>query len=495
MPIFATMSILHSPNITLLLVDSDVQAGEQLQAHLATIPRYNIAFRFVPSYSEGIEALTKTDIDLCIAIDQIENESCLQFVEALQQMEIQTPVVVLSNHENRTSAVEALKAGAYDYQTKAALSAGGLERMIRNVLDRSLKSQMLRARKEIYEKTFRLSTDAMFFADANGTVNEANPAFLHQYSASEASHPDVLDLFVDQKEIDAFRSALSSQGHVQNMNCRIRDADGNVQRCRLSLWPLDKQHAADSLDYIGRIQDLTTLLEAERRSQQAARWRLTGRFARMVGHEIRNPLTNIGLGVAELRDEIASGGSDTDMLLDLIDRNARRIENLVRQLLDSAKPVEVNLQVTQVQGVLAKAIAHARDRLQLAGIKLVTEFDETIHGIAIDAPKVEIALLNLMINAAEAMKDSAEKRLTLRLWQAEDGVWVEVEDTGPGMDEDTIEQIFDPYFTGKSGGTGMGLTTVKNIVEAHGGEVNVHSILGRGTRMSVRLPVAVREAT
>lgn len=211
----------------------------------------------------------------------------------------------------------------------------------------------------------------------------------------------------------------------------------------------------------------------------------TGRIARMIAHEVRNPLTNINLSYDQLKD-LADGNEQANVLLETIMRNSNRINQLVSELLNATKEQELKFSKVSINKLLDETLEIARDRIQLEHIVVKKNYSSDICDVDVDADKIKIAFLNIIINAVEAMPRGGGL-LTLRTESMNNKCVVKIIDNGFGMDKDTIDKIFDPYFTGKPKGNGLGLTNTQNIILNHKGSVKADSNVGQGTTFTVEL--------
>ena len=213
----------------------------------------------------------------------------------------------------------------------------------------------------------------------------------------------------------------------------------------------------------------------------------TGRVARTIAHEIRNPLTNISLAAEQLQD-MAFQNSESSMLLDMISRNGIRINQLISDLLTATKAIELNIQKVSINKILDETLEMAADRLDLSQVKVQKEYAIDVCEVAVDEGKIKIAFLNIIVNAIEAM-EKHKGILILRTRNAGDQCIIEIEDNGAGMDEDTLQKLFEPYFTNKSNGNGLGLTNCQNIIMSHLGRISVQSKPGNGSHFIVTLKI------
>ena len=208
----------------------------------------------------------------------------------------------------------------------------------------------------------------------------------------------------------------------------------------------------------------------------------TGRISRTIAHEVRNPLTNINLATEQLRNEIAAN-EDADILFEMISRNSNRINQLISNLLDSTRISELQYIKSSINDVLDSSLEFASDRVELKQIKVVKDYDKDIYPILVDQEKIKIAFLNIIVNAIEAMDDGGTLHLSTET--RNNRCVTKITDTGKGMSKEDVARLFEPYFTTKEKGTGLGLTNTQNIILAHNGKIMVESELGKGTSFTI----------
>ena len=215
---------------------------------------------------------------------------------------------------------------------------------------------------------------------------------------------------------------------------------------------------------------------------------VTGRIARTIGHEVRNPLTNILLATDQLKLEIDQAERDKNYLFEMIERNSARINQLISDLLDSTKFSELNYEKITVNDLLTETIEHAADRIELSNIKLLQDTREGGNcSVSVDKSKMKIALLNIITNAIEAMHGREGSELIITTAEGPDRCEIRIEDNGPGMDDETLSKLFEAYYTTKIKGNGLGLTNTQNIILNHKGDIVVESEKGKGTRFRIFL--------
>jgi len=244
-------------------------------------------------------------------------------------------------------------------------------------------------------------------------------------------------------------------------------------------------------------QQFGVLSEKHARAEEALRRRdrlaAMGELASTVAHEVRNPLNAIGMTAQRLRREFlnagraAPGPEETELreLLDVLGGETQRIDRIVQQFLDYARPPRLSLRRASLRDMLEAAAEALRAKAATRGITI--DSDVAGAGDALfDPDQLKQAVDNLLRNAIDASPDGGRVRLEARR-EGPDHV-IAVADEGPGIPADIVPKIFDLYFTTKADGTGVGLAVTHQIVEAHGGRIDVESSPGAGTRMSVHIP-------
>jgi signal transduction histidine kinase len=216
-----------------------------------------------------------------------------------------------------------------------------------------------------------------------------------------------------------------------------------------------------------------------------------GRVARVIAHEIRNPLTNIDLSASHLENQNL-GGEDKKLFLEIIARNSQRINELINELLSATKFTDLQYQEIRADVLLDESLNEAIDRAQLNRVSIEKKYSKEIIWLNVDKSRMKIALLNIIVNAMEAMTGE-NSRLTLESNSSDGYCNIIIRDNGKGMDEETRAKVFDPYFTSKTNGNGLGMTNTQNIVLNHKGKIEVFSDEGSGTSFVITLNILRKE--
>ena len=217
------------------------------------------------------------------------------------------------------------------------------------------------------------------------------------------------------------------------------------------------------------------------------RFTSTGRIARVIAHEIRNPLTNIDLSASHLEHD-GLEKEDKKTFLEIIARNSRRINELINELLSATRFSDLQYEPVLVHDLLDESLREVFDRAQLNQILITTNYGADHTWLNVDRSRMKIALLNIFVNAMEAMTEN-QGQLTIDTAVVNNHCLITIRDNGKGMDAETQTKVFDPYFTSKSSGNGLGMTNTQNIILNHKGKIEVFSEEGRGTSFIITLNI------
>ena len=247
-----------------------------------------------------------------------------------------------------------------------------------------------------------------------------------------------------------------------------------------------QRHAAD-LEV--RVAERTAeLLEVHERLAHNGKVAALGRVAAQVAHEVRNPLHGLLLYSTHLKDQLAGQLADDQVELfnNIID-TINQLTSLTEQILDFARPLSLALRPVDLNSVVSVGLKLLRSQISANGIKVEFNCDGSNPTAMLDEGCMRAALLNLILNAVQAMPTGGTLAITTAT--AEETLALVINDTGPGMTEERVKKIFEPFNSDKPGGLGLGMPYAKKIIEKHGGNINVESKPGEGTRVWITLPV------
>lgn len=245
----------------------------------------------------------------------------------------------------------------------------------------------------------------------------------------------------------------------------------------------------------GYAQTLEDKVEQRSRELEAAQAELIraeklaalGRMAAGIAHEVNNPLQPI-LNCLEVAIEDSENGDQLDTeVLRVAEQEVQRIKSIVSRLLDFARPSTSDQSSIEPQGLISEVLLLTSKQLERHGIRVTSRLTNT-PVVSGNSTQLKQVMLNLVLNAMEAMADGGD--LLIDLYPEHDGVMIRVQDSGVGMDRETVAQIFDPFYSTKREGTGLGLAVTYGIIEGHGGSIQVDSQPGQGTTFTIWLPGA-----
>jgi len=233
---------------------------------------------------------------------------------------------------------------------------------------------------------------------------------------------------------------------------------------------------------------------ATQKIMASERLALIGQLSANVAHELNNPLTGI-VTYSHLILEDTDPDDPKKKSLEKIVGQAIRCRDIIRGLLDFSRQRKPDKTLSNINTVMEQCLSFVENQALFLNIEITKNFQEDLPMLVLDASQIERVIMNMIINAAEAMDGDGELILTTRSTLEKDTVELEFRDTGPGISKENIEKIFDPFFTTKDvgHGTGLGLAISYGVVKAHNGIISVDSELGKGTTFTVRLPVKVTE--
>jgi signal transduction histidine kinase len=231
-----------------------------------------------------------------------------------------------------------------------------------------------------------------------------------------------------------------------------------------------------------RVEQLADLNKELIELRSLEKYAVTGRIARTIAHEVRNPLTNINLSIEQLRSEVPETET-TNLFFDMVVRNSERINHLVSDLLNTTRVADLKFVRTSINKVLDGSINFASDRIELKQIKVIKNYDPEICDVFVDIQKIEVAFLNIIVNAIEAMEDNGVLKVSTE--SKNNKCVVKISDNGKGMTRAQMGRLFEPYSTTKEKGNGLGLANSQNIILGHNGSISAESEPGVGTTFTI----------
>lgn len=466
--------------IRILIIDDDDEDFYITSNLIKNIDGHDFRIDWCYDFTQAIQLIMAEKYDLYFVDFLLGARTGLELIEEAVSRDCKNPIVLLTGHGNREIDIKAMQAGAADYLVKPDLTTEKIERCIRYSLERYYTLKALRANEQKYRNIFERSRDVIFLANEQLYFKDINDAVteLLGYDRRELLDKDFCLILANRKDKLAIAEELLHHGDVDDKELEILTKTGEKKYCILSL---SNEEDISGSHYIqGIIHDITNIKKAEKATLQMEKLRVAGRLVRTLAHEVRNPLNNINLATAQLKKNTA----DEDLLfLDIIQRNSQRIGDIISELLDSSRPAEVIQNKTSLQEIINKSIEAASDRFTLKKISLKKMMPDEPAFIMADADKLKIAFLNIIINAIEAMSEN-HGELTIEIKKAHRNMAI-ISDNGSGISEENLARLFEPYFTSKRNGLGLGLAATLNILQSHKATIDVQSRLNKGTTFTI----------
>jgi two-component system sensor histidine kinase HydH len=236
-------------------------------------------------------------------------------------------------------------------------------------------------------------------------------------------------------------------------------------------------------------RDLSEIQHLKKEIERSQRLASIGKLAAGVAHEIRNPLSSIK-GFATYFKERYHKVPEDQKTAEIMIQEVERLNRVITQLLEFARPMDIHSKPTSFQVLVQDSLKLVEGDLSRKDLKVNILIPSDIPEIMIDPDKFKQVLLNLFLNAVDAMEKDGTLSVEVGRDEAPRGIRITISDTGRGIKEEDLPHIFDPYFTTKSSGTGLGLAIAHKIIESHGGKISVHSRAEMGTHVTISLPAS-----
>lgn len=281
--------------------------------------------------------------------------------------------------------------------------------------------------------------------------------------------------------------SLKGQSPVRDREMDIHTAKNGGIPLSLSAAPLRDERGQEvgSVLLIKDLREIRNLQEKVRRSERLAS---LGRLAAGVAHEIRNPLSSIK-GFAQYFVKRLSGRDEEQGYAAVMVKEVDRLNRVITDLLDFAGPRETRREPQSLAAIADQALKLLSPDFADRKVEVVKAYEPDLPEVPVDRDRISQVFINLLLNALESMEAGGEIRIGLRRCGTPPGVEMSVSDTGSGIAEGDLEQLFEPFFSRKKKGTGLGLAIVHQIIESHRGDIRVESRPGTGTTFRIRLPL------
>ena len=489
--------------IRILVAENDSAFVRMLDESLAESSSL-YAIERVSSGEKCLQMLRKKKFDILLLDHALPDGPGLDWLRRFNALGVGIPTIFVTAKGDPRQAMEAMKEGIFDYINRSAECAKAFPFVVHRAVEgHSLMLEKVRLQKELIEaKNFLESVaekagDAISVVDLEGRIIYWNEGAerIYGYGKEEAVGKKLSDLLSpedekagteEEKAVSGLMVRVRKGEVVPNVEVKRRAKDGREIITSMTIAPL--KDAEGKIIGVSRIcRDITNLKKAEERLILAERLSCLGELTAGVAHELRNPLAGI-----KINTQILSRKKDLPetekRLLDSTQEGIEKIQKIVEDMLHFAKPKVSHFKQEDIHECVEKSLSILLAKLKKGNISSVFERGKGLPPVRIDLHQIQQVLVNLMLNAIQAMEKGGT--LTLRTFVPNGGgVGVEVRDTGVGIPQPHLKKIFDPFFTTKSEGTGLGLSISLKILETHGATIDVSSEEGKGSSFTILFPV------
>jgi PAS domain S-box-containing protein len=479
-------------------------------------------------FDNALAVFSENEIDVAVVDIVLPRKSGIQLLEELHSRNPDLPIIMMTGEPNLSQLPDIVRAGAYDFITKPVTKEALLKSVARAVEKKRLQDEKSRLENEvahhaeqlevaIAERTSQLvearnflktvldsSTEyAITVTDLNGRITLFNRGaeLMFQYEAERVLGQPAWELLCSE-ERGALQNPLLLEGSSEEQNVvhelevELKRADGS--RFNASLATTSVQTTEGHL--LGRlaiIKDLTIerqqaeeLRQMQTQLAQNEKIAALGQMAAQVAHEVRNPLAGLRLYALHLKSKVADKLSESELLLvEKILQNIDHLADTTEQILNVARPLNLTFTPKRLEPIVGDCLQLVES--QMSANKVEVKFDlaataETI--VLVDEASLRAALVNILLNSIQAMSAGGVLNVSSLICNRQ--LLLKITDTGSGMTIEQTAKVFEPFYTTKSSGLGLGMPFAKRVIEQHGGSIRVASRPGEGTEVEIVLPVA-----
>lgn len=478
-------------------------------------------------FENALALFSENEVDAAVIDIILPRKSGIRLLEELHNRNPDLPIIMMTGEPNISQLPDIVRAGAYDFLTKPVTKEVLLKAVARacekkrlhdekSGLEREVAQHAGRLEIAIAERTAELvearnflkavldsSTEyAIIVTDVEGRVSLFNRGaelmLLHE--AGQVMGQPAWELICEDAQAVVQNPLLPESSSeepnaVQDLEIKLKRSDGSCFLASLAMTSVQTS-AGGLLGRLAIIKDLTIeRLHAEELSKMQAQLAQNekiaalGQMAAQVAHEVRNPLAGLQLYALHLKSKVVDKLSESEMsLIDKILQNIDHLADTTEQILNVARPLNLIFQSREIEPIVVDCLQLVESQLKASKVEVKLDLATADIMLLIDEASIRSALVNLLLNSIQAMPTGGV--LTLSSRTLDDHFLLKIIDTGPGMTIEQTEKVFEPFYTTKINGLGLGMPFAKRVIEQHRGSIRVMSRPGEGTEVEIKLPVA-----
>ena len=463
--LYITVSAAHDANYS-VLVENDFGG---INAHIEWITDLGLKGEFSLSEIQHAYELYRT-ILVPILLENLHDDELLRAVERLNRCVFYT----ITRFSDYFQAVH--------------------EKQIRDHAH-SLELEVKKRTKELAESEskYRVLVEEIndgYFVNQEGTIVFANKAYcdLHGYTWKDVVGRSYTDM-VDPSSMDLVKELYERRDAGEE----IRDLYVYLRRHRNGT-ALPTENKVKRIVYKGKYavagvcRDITERIESEQRLREAERLAHIGKLTTSLAHEIRNPLSSVKMYSQIILKNTGFQGNDKRRM-EIVVAEISRLERILDEMLDFAKPLRLQFEPVTVHNVINTCLEILSEKIRESGVTVTRRYAKGEPSLPLDKERMEQAIINVLLNAVDMLDKNGKIEISTHVLSRKGRtVRIDIGDNGPGMKQEDLPYAFDPFFSNKAKGTGLGLTNVKKIIEAHGGTVDLALRKPHGLRLRITLP-------
>ena len=481
--------LFHYPHAAILLAD---EAGKHLFLQASRGYRKQVSHPFqIAIGKEGITGWVAAHRKPLVVPDVRHDPRYIQGI-VHGRSEIAVPLLI-GKRLIGVLDVESNKVDAFSRRDLRILSLFATQAAV--AIENARLYQECKEAKDRLQKLIESSSDAITTADNRGRLVfwSKGAEAIFGYKASEVLGQSAAPFYAKgREEARRIMGQLLRKGQLKNIEVDYLGKDGRKIFASLSASLL-RDERGEVTGSLGIIRDITEFRVLSQQLLQSERLATIGQLSTQIAHEIMNPLSSIKMNMRILskRDELSANDRRR---LEIANFEIDHLQRILQDIFDYSRTLQLNLSREDINEVLEKSLLMVQDRVEEKLVSVTKRFARKLPRFPMDLVRMMQVFTNLFINAIQAVNRHGKVTVTTQIERKARGhsLRITVADNGKGISPGQRESIFDPFYTTRSDGTGLGLTIVKKIVEQHGGRINVESEEGKGARFTIALPLARR---